>query len=72
MRAATYGCDKGSATAQAADEDVDAARLLHAAYDLASGDIGVGVVLQPGLVERKGAIVACGRVQAWKDMVLKD
>lgn len=46
-----YRRDECRATADAAREDVDRARLLYASDHLTAGDVGIGGILQPGFVK---------------------
>lgn len=72
MGKVVYRIDEGGTSAQPADEDIDITGLLYAAHHLAAGDVGVGVVLQPGLVEGEATIVCSGRMQARQDMILQN
>ena len=67
-----YRSDKGGASAQAACKDVNIAGLLYTADYLAACHVGVGSVLQPGLVESKTTVVCTCGMQAGKDVILQD
>ena len=72
MGKVAYRNDEGGTSAQPAGEDINITGLLYAAHHLAAGDVGVDVILQPGLVEGEAIIVCTGRMQAREDMILQD